>query len=165
MRIEPYNPQYLDAIVNLSLQAWAPVFDSIQKVMNADVYQAFYPDTWLVSQQKAVEDVCAAEDIQVWVANWQDSSDATSTIVGFVAVKFDAESSMGEIYMIAVNPEFQGRGIGSELIAFALDRMKEAGMVIAMVETGGDPGHTPARHTYEKAGFELLPIARYFKHL
>jgi hypothetical protein len=43
--------------------------------------------------------------------------------------------------------------------------MKDAGMSIAMVETAGDPGHAPARHTYEKAGFELFPVARYFKTL
>jgi hypothetical protein len=38
-------------------------------------------------------------------------------------------------------------------------------MSVAMVETGADPGHGPARRTYEKAGFEQLPIARYFKKL
>jgi hypothetical protein len=43
--------------------------------------------------------------------------------------------------------------------------MKEAGMSVAMVETGGDPGHAPARHIYEKAGFGLFPVARYFKKL
>jgi RimJ/RimL family protein N-acetyltransferase len=43
--------------------------------------------------------------------------------------------------------------------------MKDAGMSIAMVETGVDPGHTPARHTYEKLGFGLFQVARYFKKL
>jgi len=43
--------------------------------------------------------------------------------------------------------------------------MKDAGMSVAMVETGGDPGHERARHTYEKAGFELFPVARHFKKL
>lgn len=38
-------------------------------------------------------------------------------------------------------------------------------MSIAMVETGGDPGHAPAHYVYEKGGFELFPIARYFKKL
>lgn len=38
-------------------------------------------------------------------------------------------------------------------------------MSVAMVETGGDPGHAPARHTYEKVGFGLFPITRYFKKL
>ena len=158
MQIEPYNARYLDAIADLSLRAWTPVFDSIQKVMDLDIYQEFYPD-WRVSQKKAVEDVCADKEMNVWVA-----IDADKT-VGFVAVKLDSETRVGEIYMVAVDPDFQGRGIGTALIEFALDRMKDAGMSIAMVDTGGDPGHAPARHTYEKIGFRLLAIARYFKKL
>jgi ribosomal protein S18 acetylase RimI-like enzyme len=72
---------------------------------------------------------------------------------------------MGEIYMIAVDPEFQRRGIAMQLTRHALDWFQQAGMSIAMVETGGDPGHGPARQTYEAAGFRLLPVARYFKGL
>ena len=159
VQIEPYNPHELDVVIGLSLRAWAPVFDSIQKVMDAEVYRHFYPD-WRLKQQKAVEDVCAAEDTNVWIA-----IDAAGIVAGFVAVKLDLESSMGEIYMIAVDPDFQGCGIGTALTEFALDWMKNAGMSVAMVETGGDPGHAPARSTYEKVGFKLLPIARYFKKL
>ncbi|MBD3884555.1 GNAT family N-acetyltransferase [Phormidium tenue FACHB-886] len=159
MQIEPYNADHLDAVVRLSLQAWTPVFESLQNAMDAEVYQAFYPNGWRVSQQKAVEEVCSAKDTPVWVAIDADS------IVGFVAVRLHLEDSMGEIYMVAVDPDFQGRGIGSALIEFAIAQMKAAGMSIAMVETGGDPGHAAARHTYEKAGFGLLPIARYFKTL
>ncbi|NER52278.1 MAG: GNAT family N-acetyltransferase [Symploca sp. SIO1A3] len=159
MRIEQYNPQHLNAVVCLSLRAWTPVFDSIKNAIDPDVYQTFYPENWRVSQQKAVEDVCSAEDTHVWVA-----IDADST-VGFVAVKLHSEDKMGEIYMVAVEPDFQGRGIGSALIEFALEWMKDAGMSIAMVETGGDSGHAPARHTYEKIGFRLFPVARYFKKL
>ncbi|WP_333190119.1 GNAT family N-acetyltransferase [Microcoleus sp. Pol7_A1] len=159
MRIEPYDAHQLDAVIRLSLRAWAPVFDSIQNAMDADVYREFYPDDWRASQQKAVEDVCAAEDTNVWVA-----IDAGST-VGFIAVKLHLDSRMGEIYMVAVDPDFQGRGIGTALTEFALLWMKNAGMSVAMVETGGDPGHERARRTYEKVGFGLLPIARYFKKL
>jgi GNAT superfamily N-acetyltransferase len=159
IQIEPYTPQHLDAIIRLSLRAWTPVFESIQNAMDADVYQAFYPDNWRVSQQKTVEDVCVAEDTKVWVA-----LDAGST-VGFVAVKLDSESKMGEIYMVAVDPDFQGHGIGSALIEFVLAQMKDVGMSIAMVETGGDLGHAPARRTYEKLGFGLWSVARYFKKL
>jgi GNAT superfamily N-acetyltransferase len=158
LQIEPYNAQYLDSVIRLSLRAWAPVFDSIQHAMDHEVYQEFYPD-WRVSQQQAVEEVCTAKNMHVWVAI------AAGTPVGFVAMKLDAETSMGEIYMIAVDPDAQGHGIGGALTAFALDWMKHAGMSVAMVETGGDPGHAPARRTYEKLGFRLLPIARYFKKL
>ena len=158
MRIEPYEAHHLDAVVRLSLRAWAPVFESLQNVMDSDVFQAFYPD-WRANQQTAVESVCAAEDTPVWVALEAGSP------VGFVAVKLHSEDLMGEIYMVAVDPDAQGHSIGTALTAFALDWMKKAGMSVAMVETGGDPGHAPARHTYEKLGFRLLPIARYFKKL
>jgi len=43
--------------------------------------------------------------------------------------------------------------------------MKAAGIGVAMVGTGGDPGHAAARRTYEGMGFRELPIARYFKKL
>ncbi|BAZ11905.1 hypothetical protein NIES4071_37330 [Calothrix sp. NIES-4071] len=159
MRIEPYEDSKLDALKNLSLRAWSPVFDSIQKVMDIDVYNSFYPDGWRTSQLHAVESFCTTADSHVWVAIDSDS------IVGFVAVKLHLEDSMGEIYMIAVDPDYQRRGIGAALTQFALLWMKEKGMCIAMVETGGDPGHAPARCTYEKVGFKLLPVARYFKKL
>ena len=112
-----------------------------------------------MTQRNAVESVCADEDIHVWVA-----SEGSQTL-GFVALKLHAEERMGEIYMIAVDPDFQRRGIAIALTNHSLAWFKQAGMTTVMVETGGDPGHAPARHTYESAGFRLLPIARYFKKL
>ncbi|KAF3884447.1 MULTISPECIES: GNAT family N-acetyltransferase [Nostocales] len=159
MRIEPYEDSQLDAVKSLSLRAWAPVFDSIEKAMDIEVYRSFYPEGWRLSQLHAVESVCVEADMKVWVAIDSDST------VGFIAVKLYSESRMGEIYMIAVDPDYQRRGIGTALMEFALDWMKVAGMSVAMVETGGDPGHAPARCAYEKLGFRLLPIARYFKKL
>lgn len=158
IQIEPYAGQHRVAVIQLSLRAWTPVFDALEQVMDPEIYQAFYPD-WRVAQQAAVDSVCSAEDTHVWVAI------EAGLTVGFVAVKLHAEDSMGEIYMIAVDPAAQGHGIGAALTQFALDWMKAAGMAIAMVETGGDPGHAPARRTYESLGFGLLPIARYFKKL
>jgi ribosomal protein S18 acetylase RimI-like enzyme len=158
LRIEPYADQQRGAVVELSLRAWEPVFASLRTALGPAVYQALVPD-WRVSQRQAVEGVCAADDSHVWVALDGEAP------VGFVALKLHSGESMGEIYMLAVDPAAQGRGVGSALTDFALARMKAAGMAVAMVETGGDPGHAPARRTYEKAGFDLLPIARYFKKL
>jgi ribosomal protein S18 acetylase RimI-like enzyme len=157
-RIEPYEPRHRDTIVQLSLRAWAPVFESLKATLDQEVYGAFFPD-WRVSQQRAVEDVCDDAHTSVWVA-------VVATIpVGFVAVRLHQADRMGEIFMLAVDPDAQGRGIGGALTAFALDEMREAGMVVAMVETGGDPGHAPARRTYVQQGFRLFPVARYFKRL
>jgi GNAT superfamily N-acetyltransferase len=69
---------------------------------------------------------------------------------------------MGVIDIIGVDPAYQRRGISSRLTKVAIDHMRREGMDIAVVETGGDPGHEPARAAYEEAGFTLLPIRRYF---
>jgi ribosomal protein S18 acetylase RimI-like enzyme len=159
MKIETFDTNHLDAVIRLSLRAWEPVFDSLQSIIDSEVYQEFYPQGWRLSQQQAVEQVCAEEHSHVWVAI------EDSLTVGFVAIRLHTESKMGEIYMIAVDPDYQGRGIATALTDFSLEWMRAAGMTIAMVETGGDSGHAPARRTYEKAGFGLLPLARYFKKL
>jgi ribosomal protein S18 acetylase RimI-like enzyme len=158
MNIEPYDPSHADAVARLSLRAWSPVFDSLKETLEPNVWQQFYPDGWRASQEKSVRDTCANADMKTWVAV------EAGCIAGFVAVRFH-EGSLGEIYMIAVDPDYQRRGIAMVLTEFAVARMKEAGMQIAMVETGGDPGHAPARAAYEKAGFRVLPLARYFKKI
>jgi GNAT superfamily N-acetyltransferase len=86
--------------------------------------------------------------------------------VGFVAVALNAfHERMGVIDFIGVDPDYQRRGISSRLTQVAIDHMRRQGMDIAVVATGGDPGHAPARAAYEEAGFTLLPISRYFRLL
>ena len=158
-RIRPFEDRDAQAVVDFSLRAWAPAFASLERVMGSEIFGRQHPD-WREGQRRAVKDVCAAKKGLVWVA------EVGASVVGFVAVELHhPERSMGEISMLAVDPDHQGGGIGTALTEFALDRLKDAGMTVAMVETGGDPGHAAARRTYEKAGYHLLPIARYFKNL
>jgi ribosomal protein S18 acetylase RimI-like enzyme len=158
-QVRPLDDRDAEAVVGLSLRAWAPVFASIERALGSEIYGLLFPDGWLASQRQVVEAVCASQEKRVWVA------EVDGTTVGFVAVDLHPESSMGEIHMLAVDPDHQGNGIGTALTEFALARIKGAGMKVAMVETGGDPGHAAARRTYEKAGYLHLPIARYFKNL
>ncbi len=84
----------------------------------------------------------------------------------FDSLKIELAPAVWEtFYSYAVDPDYQRRGIAMALTDFAVAHMKAAGMEIAMVETGGDPGHAPARAAYEKAGFRVLPLARYFRKL
>ena len=75
-------------------------------------------------------------------------------IVGFVSVQFNRETLVGEIGLNAVDPAWAGQGIGAAMYEFVLARMKEAGMQVATVSTGGDPSHAPARRAYQKVGFD-----------
>jgi ribosomal protein S18 acetylase RimI-like enzyme len=158
-RIRPFDDRDADAVVGLSLRAWAPAFASLEQVLGSEIFRRQHPD-WREDQRRAVQDVVSTKKGRVWVA------EVGASAVGFVAIDLHhPERDMGEISILGVDPDYQGSGIGTALTEFALERLKDAGMTVAMVETGGDPGHTAARRTYEKAGFTLLPIARYFKNL
>jgi len=104
-RIRPFDDRDAEAVVDLSLRAWAPVFASLEQVLGSEIFRRQYPD-WREDQRRAVEDVCAAKKGRVWVAEVGVST------VGFVTVELHhPESSMGEISMLAVDPDYQGGGI------------------------------------------------------
>ena len=143
-------------VVELALEAWAPVFDSFRTILGEELYQRVHPD-WKLHQAASVRD--ALERNETWVAAVGD------TVLGFVNVIFDGDERSGEIYMIAVDPAAQRQGVATRLTEYALDEMRGRGLDLATVATGGDPGHMPARRTYEKAGFVGAPQVWYAKLL
>src|SRR5215210_2096312 len=151
--IRPFEDRDAEAVVGLSLRACAPVFAPLERVLGYEIFGLPHPD-WREDQRRAVEAACAAKRGRVWVA------EVGASAVGFVAVEVDDPGgAVGEISMLAVDPDRRGDGIGTAMTEFALDRLKGAGMKVAMVETGGDPGRAAARRAYERAGYHLLPIA------
>ena len=131
----------------------------MRQVLGDDIFLRLHPD-WKEDQAKAVRSACTNDERDVFVAVTDGRP------VGFAAVALNAfHEGMGVIDIIGVDPDFQRRGISSRLTEFASEHMRSRGMDIAVVETGGDPGHLPARAAYEAAGFTLLPIARYFRLL
>ncbi|MBI1186179.1 MAG: GNAT family N-acetyltransferase [Alphaproteobacteria bacterium] len=159
LRILPLEESGVDAVVALAVRAWAPVFPRMRAEMPPHVYDAFYPHGWEARQRADIAAICRDEATTMFIA-LQDGG-----LAGFLGLRAHAEDSMGEVHVIAVDPVFQRRGIAAALIDFAMAWMRERGLKIAMVETGGDSGHAPSRATYEHAGFAQLPIARYFRKL
>jgi GNAT superfamily N-acetyltransferase len=85
-----------------------------------------------------VEEACAANKDRVWVA------ELGAGAAGFGGIELDRpDRSMGEISILAVDRYHQDGGIGSTLSEFALGRLRDAGMAVAMVETGAAPGTPP----------------------
>jgi GNAT superfamily N-acetyltransferase len=159
IEIRPFREDNLGAVVEFSLRAWAPVFASVRMVLGDAIFLRLHPD-WQAGQAEAIESSCTSDDRDAFVAI------AGGRPIGFVTIALNAyHERMGVIDIIGVDPDYQRRGISSGLTEFALEHMRSHGMDIAVVETGGDPGHGAARAAYEAAGFTLLPIARYFKLL
>ncbi|MFC8727196.1 GNAT family N-acetyltransferase [Streptomyces bacillaris] len=158
IQVRPFKARDLDPVIGLSLRAWAPVYESFAEVMGPEVFGRQYPD-WRTSQRREVEAACTKGKAHVWGA--EDGA----RVVGFVAVVLEPEGGAGAVELLAVDPEYQGRDVGTTLTEFATTWMKGAGVTLASIWTGGDPGHAPARRTYEKAGYTALPLVRYYKAL
>ena len=159
LHIRPFGNNDVDDLVRLSLLAWALIFSSFKQILGPEIYPIIYPD-WRTSQREAIETVCKdGEKTTVWVA------EVDGIVVGFLAYELNIKDEVAEVQLLAVHPEYQNRGIGTELNNFALEKMQESGMKMAVVGTGGDQSHAPARKSYEKAGYIALPLVRYYKDL
>lgn len=129
--------------------AFAPIFAGFREALGDEIYElAQAPGD---RQQGAYLASLLAEGSgwEVYVA------EVAGGVVGFVSVRLDEAMRVGEIGLNAVHPDHAGRGIGSRLYEVALGRMRDAGMQVATVSTGGDAGHAPARRAYEKVGFDV----------
>lgn len=163
LRIRPFAPDDIDNVVQLSLLAWAPVFHSFEQVLGTKIYALIFPD-WKMTQRETVVKICIEhEQTLVWLA------EVNGVIAGFIAYtlnsKENGQDNTGEVDLLAVHPDYQNAGIGTALNRFALEKMKESGVKLVIVATGGDPGHAPARRSYEKAGYTALPLIRYYQDL
>src|SRR5215203_1600904 len=157
IELRRFRSRDLPRIVEFALRAWEPVYASLREVLGDDIFLRLHPD-WKADQEAAVRSSCTSPDRDVFVAALDGRP------VGFAAVALNAfHEGMGAIDIIATDPEYQRRGIAKTLTVAALDHMRDSGMDIAVVETGGDTGHAPAREAYAATGFKLLPIARYFQ--
>ncbi len=137
----------LPALEPIRAAAFAPVFASFRKLLGDSLYEIVQPR----------EDEAQSEMLASFLdpnSPWRlYAAEVSGQVVGFIAFQLDHESKVGEIGLNAVHPEHAGQGVGTQMYAFALSRMKAAGMRAVTVATGGDESHAPARRAYQKAGF------------
>jgi ribosomal protein S18 acetylase RimI-like enzyme len=111
-------------------------------------YGPFRSTAW---QERKLADVdCDLEDdpAGVFVAVEDDC------VVGFITTRSDERTGIGHILNVAVDPDCQGRGLGSALIGHALAHFTQHGMTHAKIKTL--VGNAAGERLYPKLGFEEL---------
>lgn len=147
--LRPAKTEDLARLEKMRESAFAPVFASFRSLLGEEIYNLAQAREDEAQGALLASFLEPASPWEVYVAE-QDGF-----AVGFVSVRLDAEKKVGEIGLNAVDPAFAGKGIGTAMYEFAITRMKDGGMRVATVATGGDTSHAPARRAYEKAGFAV----------
>jgi GNAT superfamily N-acetyltransferase len=149
LHIRPVRPDDVPRVQSIRRAAFAPIFASFRSILGDEIYEmAQRRDD--EGQENLLTSLLGSDSPwAVHVAHYGDE------VVGFVAIRVNRETQVGEIGLNAVDPAHAGKGVGIAMYEFALAFMRHAGMKVATVATGGDPSHAPARRAYRKAGFEI----------
>ncbi len=159
MEIREYSRRDLADVLQITRLAWKPIYASFKKLMGNKNFFAFYPD-WEKYKVNQMKNFLNDSSIGKCVAVVDEK------VVGFVVYEVDEKKQVAEIHNNAVNPAYQGNGIGPRLYKYVFKKMKESGVKSVVVRTGGDASHAQARRAYAKAGFNHeLPTVKLYRTL
>lgn len=105
---------------------------------------------WAAWLSDAVLAYLQAEGARSFVA------EESGAVVGFCSYVIDEARSRGTVGYNGVCLNHQGRGIGSAMMSFVMERIRAEDMTYAAVIVADNAAHAPARRIYAKHGFRRL---------
>lgn len=155
MQIRECRQADLPALIDLTIEAFRPLFEAdLPEVLDPRVF-AHDHGKW---KEKYREEVPALHDPESdrFIILAEDNERP----LGYVGWHVNPDGS-GRLQMVAVHPQARRRGIGSAVCRAALTQLKDRGVTVVHVGTGGDAFHAPARRLYESLGFTGYPVMDY----
>jgi len=125
--IRGYRPADLPRLQEITADTFGPV--SIDRNMEQRL-GAFGQGDWRTRKTAAIAEDCRVQPEGVFVAE-----DAGGNVVGYITTRLNPVSRIGWIPNLAVDPAYQGKGIGRALVEFAVEFFRQSGMEVAKIET------------------------------
>ena len=155
----PARPADMDTIIEIAMLAWEPIYAFRRERLGADFFERAFP-AWREAKARELRSLAAEHPENIWV------TEEDGRILAFTSFHIDEKRGIGTLGNNAVRPEAQGRGIGSRQHKAVLELFREKGLVYAVVLTGLDPAHAPARASYEKMGFRpMMETVKYYREV
>ena len=155
IEIMPAREEHVEDCVRISLAVYEHIHDVYREHLGTDIHDTVMKE-WRKNKADSIREQQSGEHAFVALLDGK--------VVGFAA--FSIQGELGIIGNNAVDPEYRGNGIAGLLYQRLLKGIRENGARYAMVRTGGDEGHAPARKAYEKLGFKkFLPSVEYYMDL
>ncbi len=143
-RIRAYQATDLPRLQEITTQTFGEV--SIDNNMERK-FGSFGVGDWRTRKAAAIATDCSLQPDGVFVVETTEGG-----IVGYVTTRLNANSRIGWIPNLAVDPAYQGQGLGRALLEYALVFFREQGMEIAKIETLEQ--NPIGQNLYPSLGFE-----------
>jgi GNAT superfamily N-acetyltransferase len=143
--IRPAEPKDREAILEITRRAWA---GRCVAFLLEERHGTIGGKPWHDHKCGEVRAMCEADWSHVFVY------EEDGRVVGYAGWGYYPERRVGEVENNAVDPDFQGRGIATALIARVVEELRRQGARVLIVHALA--GNHAARRVYEKMGFELL---------
>jgi GNAT superfamily N-acetyltransferase len=160
MRIRPAEQGDLPVLVELTIEAFRPLFEEHWPALMDPVVFAHDHGRWEQDYRAQVPGFLAPERNRFVTLAEDDGG-----ILGYTGWNVAEDGVAGHLEMVAVRPDAVRRGVGRALGRAALDRLRERGVTVVHVGTGGDDFHAPARALYESLGFTGVPAVDFSRAL
>lgn len=124
--IRPFRPSDRDALIEVTKLA----FDGVSIDQNIErLYGTINGVGWAARKASHIESDIATDPSGIFVC------EVHGRVAGFITTRCDRRTLIGAIPNLAVHPDFQGQGIGRQLIQAALAHLRALGMKLVRIET------------------------------
>ncbi|MGL3200281.1 MULTISPECIES: GNAT family N-acetyltransferase [Curtobacterium] len=158
MLIRDCTPADLPALTDLTIEVFRPLFTTSLPAVRPEV-TAHDHGRWEDDYRAEVPALLAPHEDRFVTLAEEDGRP-----LGYVGWNVTGGTS-GRLELVAVHPDARRRGIARTLCVEVVHRLRERGVRVVHIGTGGDPFHAPARALYESLGFVAYPTVDYARAL
>ncbi len=138
-------------IDEITVVCYSEIYESFVQRVGEEVFKGIYfnPELpWPESKTTQNHKLYSEHPEWIWVLENQEG------VFGYVSFILRPEKNYGIIENNGILPSYTGEGWGKYMYRHVLKFFRSSGLRFALVETGLDDAHIPARRAYEGVGFD-----------